>query len=128
MLKYARSNLDYSVGEGLYMLPSDMLLKPLNQVIDGYNDKIVLNTSGHALGRVIPQVKKALPQKTAKPLAVAGGPLDLAPSPASLLQRATNQRATELQSLRAKVSDHEDEKQALTLALVGLALFAVWCS
>ena len=119
VLKYARSNLDYSVGEGLYMLPSDMLLKPLNQVIDGYNDKIVLNTSGHALGRVIPQVKKALPQKTAKPLAVAGGPLDLAPSPASLLQRATK-------SLRAKVSDHEDEKQALTLALVGLALFAVW--
>jgi len=128
VLKYARSNLDYSVGEGLYMLPSDMLLKPLNQVIDGYNDKIVLNTSGHALGRVIPQVKKALPQKTAKPLAVAGGPLDLAPSLASLLQRATNQRATELQSLRAKVRDHEDEKQALTLALVGLALFAVWCS
>jgi len=103
------------------MLPSDMLLKPLNQVIDGYNDKIVLNTSRHALGRVIPQVKKALPQKTAKPLAVAGGPLDLAPSPASLLQRATK-------SLRAKVRDHEDEKQALTLALVGLALFAVWCS
>ena len=35
-LKYARSTLDYSVGKGLYILPSDMLLKPLNQVIDGY--------------------------------------------------------------------------------------------
>ena len=34
-LKYARSSLDYSVGKGLYMLPSDMLMKPLNQVIDG---------------------------------------------------------------------------------------------
>ena len=34
------------------MLPSDMLLNPLNQVIDEYNDKIVVNTSGHALARV----------------------------------------------------------------------------
>ena len=33
------------------MLPSDMLLKPLNQVIEGYNDKIVINTSGFELGK-----------------------------------------------------------------------------
>ena len=38
-LKYARSTLDYSVGKGLYVLPSDMLLKPLNQVIDGFNHR-----------------------------------------------------------------------------------------
>jgi len=50
VLKYARSSLDYSVGEGLYIMPSNMLLKPLNQVIEGYNDKIVVNTTGHALG------------------------------------------------------------------------------
>ena len=49
-LKYARSTLDYSIGKGLYMLPSDMLLKPLNQVIEGYNDMIVINTSGLELG------------------------------------------------------------------------------
>ena len=53
-LKYARSTSDYSVGKGLYMLPSDMLLKPLNQVIEGYNDKIVINTSGFELGKHIP--------------------------------------------------------------------------
>ena len=29
-LKYARSTPNYSIGKGLYMLPSDMLLKPLN--------------------------------------------------------------------------------------------------
>ena len=50
-LKYARSTSDYSVGKGLYMLPSDLLLKPLNQVIEGYNDKIVVNTSGFELGK-----------------------------------------------------------------------------
>ena len=58
-LKYARSTLDYSVGKGLYMLPSNLLLKPLNQVIDGYNDKIVVNTSGFELGK---QRKPALKQ------------------------------------------------------------------
>ena len=44
VLKYARSKLDYSVGRGLYMIPSNMLLKPLNQVIEGYNNKIFVNT------------------------------------------------------------------------------------
>ena len=52
-LKYARSNLDYSVGKGLYMLPSNILLKPLNQVMEGYNDKIVINNSGQGLGKVV---------------------------------------------------------------------------
>ena len=40
VLKYARSKLDYSVGSGLYKIPSNMLLKPLNQVIEGYNKKL----------------------------------------------------------------------------------------
>ena len=46
VLKYAQSSLYFSEGKGLYMLPSNMLLNPLNQVIDGYNNKIVVNTSG----------------------------------------------------------------------------------
>ena len=33
------------------MLPLDMLLKPLNQVIDGYNDKIVVNDGSLELGK-----------------------------------------------------------------------------
>ena len=55
-LKYARSTLDYSIGKGLYMLPSDMLLKPLNQVIEGYNDMFVINTRGLELRRHFPAV------------------------------------------------------------------------
>ncbi|MEL6629203.1 MAG: hypothetical protein AAFQ92_27040, partial [Bacteroidota bacterium] len=51
VLKHARSGLDYSVGRGLYMIPSNMLLKPLNQVIEGYNNKIVVNTGGAELGK-----------------------------------------------------------------------------
>ena len=45
------------------MLPSNLLLKPLNQVIDGYNDKIVVNTSGFELGK---QSKPVLKQPIAK--------------------------------------------------------------
>ena len=119
VLKYARSSLDYSVGEGLYMLPSDMLLKPLNQVIDGYNDKIVLNTSGHALGRVIPHVETAA---HAEP---QGDPL-------TRPQVDRPQQRRPLQVLRQRpphvspLEAHNEEKMALTLGLVGLALFAIW--
>ena len=39
------------------MLPLDMLLNPLNQVIEGYNDKIIVNTSGLKLGRHVEKPK-----------------------------------------------------------------------
>ena len=98
-LKYARSRLDYSVGKGLYMLPSNMLLKPLNQVIEGYNDKIVVN-DGFELGKHYTPVKH---------------------EPA----RQSNQ----VHQARRRVhtlNDHNDEVQGLILALGGLALFAIW--
>ena len=46
-----------------------MLLKPLNQVIEGYNDKIVINNSGHGLGKVVkptPVILQKSPQISAK--------------------------------------------------------------
>ena len=61
VLKYARSELDYSVGRGLYMVPSNMLLKPLNQVIEGYNNKIVVNTVGAELRKSRPVVRMSKP-------------------------------------------------------------------
>ena len=35
------------------MIPSNMLLKPLNQVIEGYNNKIVVNTCGAELRKSV---------------------------------------------------------------------------
>ena len=58
-LKYASSTPDYSVGEQLYMIPSDMLLRPLNTVVEGYNDKIVINNAGIKIGK---HHKKKAPQ------------------------------------------------------------------
>jgi len=108
ILKYARSRVDYSVGKGVYMLPSNMLLKPLNQVIDGYNDKIVVNTSGHALGKIV---------QTAKPL----------PAHASIKVRSQlGVYSPGTRSGMRPLEAHNEEKMALMLGLVGLTLFVVW--
>ena len=105
-LKYARSNLDYSVGGNLYMLPSNMLLKPLNQVMEGYNDKIVINNLGHGLGKVVP-------------------PVILKKSPQIL---AKNIHLKSIPRMRKKVhtlDDHNDEKTAIVL-LGGMTILAIW--
>ena len=108
-LKYARSSMsDYSVGKGLYMLASDMLLKPLNQVIEGYNDKIVVNTSGFELGKQHDRevIRKAEPSQHVK-------------------AKPSQQQATLKRRLHT-LDDHRDEVQAIVFAIGGLALFAIW--
>ena len=106
-LKYARSTLDYSVGKGLYMLPSNLLLKPLNQVIDGYNDKIVVNTSGFELGKQHEPVLKVAKHERK-------------PAPKTLSVRAP------VRSRPHNLDDHQDEVQSVVLAIGGLSLFAIW--
>ena len=103
-LKYARSTLDYSVGKGLYMLPSNLLLKPLNQVIEGFNDEIVVNTSGFELGKQHkpeqPVAKHERKQASKTLLVVRSRPHDL--------------------------DDHNDEVTSVIFAIGGLAFFAIW--
>ena len=113
-LKYASSTLDYSVGKGLYMLPSDLLLKPLNQVIDGYNDKIVVNTSGFELGKQHDHLaavkRKAEPSQHEVQQAKPGVKYSL---------KQTKRRPHHL-------DDHQDEVTSVILALGGLMLFGFW--
>ena len=108
-LKYARSTLDYSVGKGLYMLPSDLLLKPLNQVIEGWNDDLVVNTSGFELGKQHKPAFKHVVTKIKKP--TVGRAVNLVAKP--------KQRPHTL-------DDHRDEITSVILALGGLTLFAIW--
>ena len=49
-LSYASSNVDYSVGEHLYMLPSDMNLKIRSGIV-GYNNKILVSDGKFILGK-----------------------------------------------------------------------------
>ena len=49
-LSYASSKVDYSVGEHLYMLPSDMTLKIRPGTV-GYNNKILVSDDNFSLGK-----------------------------------------------------------------------------
>ena len=49
-LSYTSSKVDYSVGEHLYMLPSDMTLK-IRLGIVGYNNKILVSDGNFSLGK-----------------------------------------------------------------------------
>ena len=97
------------------MLLSDMRIKPLNQVIEGYNDKIVINTSNSILGKVEPSpVIPVRPWIKAKP-----SPMILKKP---LKGGVFHQHVKKVHNL----DDHEDEKQAIILAMGGLMLFVFW--
>ena len=49
-LSYASSNVDYSVGQNIYMLPSNMKLK-INTGTVGYNNKILVSDGNFSLGK-----------------------------------------------------------------------------
>ena len=49
-LSYTSSKVDYSVGEHLYMLPSDMALKIRPGTV-GYNNKIIVSNEKFILGK-----------------------------------------------------------------------------
>ena len=49
-LSYALSKVDYSVGESIYMLPSDMKLKIKTGTV-GYNNKIFVSDGKFILGK-----------------------------------------------------------------------------
>ena len=51
-LSYASSKVDYSVGEHLYMLPSDMELRIRSGTV-GYNNKILISEASLAWGKMM---------------------------------------------------------------------------
>ena len=83
------------------MLPSDMLLKPLNQVIEGYNDKIVIKNSGFELGKQ--KAPKASPQRQI----------------AETTPRPKRRRTHTL-------DDHQDEVTGVIFGIGALTLLAIW--
>jgi len=87
-----------------------MLLKPLNQVIEGYNDKIVVNTSGHELGKINRlKVHDPVGHKVQQH------------------RPHVNRLVHEKHPSYVKPLDaHNDERQALILALISITSFGVW--
>ena len=106
-LSYASSKVDYSVGENLFMLPSNMTLKIKTGTV-GYNNKILVSDGKFILGKnekvnlVVPAMKS---HKT--------NSLGLTHAP------AISQKNQE-----PKTITHNEEKISLVLALAGG--FAIW--
>ena len=104
--QYASGKVDYSVGRGIYMLPSDMNLKIRSGTV-GYNNKILVYDGNFSLGKndevdlMVPAIKS---HKT------------------NSLAQKPNFSHNEKQEPQPVT--HNDEKVALVLFLTGG--FAIW--
>ena len=109
-LSYASSKVDYSIGENLYMLPSDMNLKIRLGTV-GYNNKILVSDGKFSLGKnknvnLMVPVMKSHKTNSLEPTTIE--------SHSNTAQGLTH----------APTISHEDEKTALILFLTGG--FTVW--
>ena len=107
-LSYASSKVDYSVGENIYMIPSDMELRIKTGTV-GYNNKILVSDVNFSLGKnekVMVPVIKSHNTNSIEPTTITHTP-------------AISQKNQE-----PKTITHSDEKIALVLVLAGG--FAIW--
>ena len=116
-LSYASSKVDYSMGENIYMLPSDMNLKIKTGTV-GYNNKILVSDGNFSLGKndevnsvETPAIKSHKDSNVVKQTAVTHRDLE---------KTAVTHRDLE----RKPTITHEEEKIALIPSLTGI--FITW--
>ena len=124
-LSYASNKVDYSVGEHLYMLPSDMTLK-IKQGTVGYNNTILMSDGKFSLGKndevnslETPAVKNHK-TNSLETLAIKNHKTDSLETPA--IKSTHNSNGTS--DLEQTIISHEDEKVALVHSLTGI--FTIW--
>ena len=107
-LSYASSKVDYSIGEHLYMLPSDMELRIRSGTV-GYNDKILISDGKFNLGKndevnlTVPAIKS---------------------HNTSSIEPTTITHAPAISQKNQKPITHNEKKISLVLALA--SGFAIW--
>ena len=113
-LSYTSSKVDYSVGESIYMIPSDMNLKIRSGTVR-YNNKILVSDGKCSLGKndEVNEMPKITHQST-----ITHHELEKKPN------ITQSQKPTITHYELAKEPTHEDEKIVLVLALAGG--FAIW--
>ena len=125
-LSYASSKVDYSVGEHLYMLPSDMTLKIRRGTV-GYNNKILVSDGKFNLGKndevnsAVPAMKSHKTNSLETPAIKNHKTISIKPTTITTSQGLTHTPAI---SQKPKTIIHNEEKIALVLALAGG--FAIW--
>lgn len=114
VLQYASSKVDFVVGFGLYMTPSNMELH-MGQV-DGYNNEIVVATKDQKLG-VNETVNTVLVVQTEKE--------GITPTPV-LKKQPYAHTSTALPAIEGHTNEHEEEKTALIVAGIIAGLTMTW--
>ena len=114
-LSYASSKVDYSVGEKLYMLPSDMNLKIRSGTV-GYNNKILISDGKFSLGKSenVNLTTPAIKNHETNSLET--------PTMNSTQTAVNSERTADLE--QKTIISHKDEKVALVLSLTGI--FTTW--
>ena len=123
-LSYTSSKVDYSVGEHLYMLPSDMTLKIRPGTV-GYNNKILVSDRKFNLGKKdevnsleAPAIKSHKTNSLETP-AIKNHKTNSLETPAIESHSNTTQGLTHTPTI-----SHEDEKAVFILLITGG--FTVW--
>ena len=128
-LSYASSKVDYSVGEHLYMLPSDMTLKIRPGTV-GYNNKILVSDGKFSLGKnnevnlMTPAIENHKTNSLETPTIKSHKTNSIKPTTITTSQGLTNTPAISQKNQEPKTIIHNEEKIALVLALAGG--FAIW--
>ena len=116
MISYASSKVDYSLGEKIYMLPSNMDLKIRSGTV-GYNNKILVSDGKFILGKnekvnlMVPVIK-------------SHNANSMETTTITTAQGLTHAPAISQKNQEPKTMTHNEEKIALVLALAGG--FAIW--
>ena len=119
VLQYAGSEVNYAFGIGLYMAPSDMLLRIGRVAVAGYNNEIVITTESRTLG-----LNSGLNRPVAPPDAsndTGEGGLVEPPPQAKASNPSSPSRDEPTVALR-----HADEKTALVVGGIGIGLLTLW--
>ena len=127
-LSYASSKVDYSVGQNIYMLPSNMKLKIKTGTV-GYNNKILVSVGNFSLGKndevnlITPAIKNHKTNSVETPTIKNHKTNSLETPTMKSTQTAVNsERTADLE--QKTIISHEDEKVALVLSLTGI--FMKW--
>ena len=118
-LSYASSKVDYSVGESIYMIPSDMKLKIKTGTV-GYNNKILVSNGNFIVGEIVkvnsletPAIKNHKTNSLETPTIKSHKTNALEPTTITTSQGLTHTPAISQKNQEPKTITHNEEKIAL---------------
>ena len=140
-LSYASSKVDYSVGQNIYMLPSNMILKIKTGTV-GYNNKILVSDGKFILGKnekvnsLEPATMKSHKTNPLETPTIKSHKINSLETPTIKSHKTNPLETPTMKSTQTAVNSertadfeqtiisHEDEKVALVLSLTGI--FTIW--